>query len=114
MVTVDYVQLAIPALSIIMAVPAALAEKHFVKRNTAVSNGVLLIVNGLLTVFLANNSILLIVVGVIAAGCGILAALLTVQRDDLGTFIGSSLMTLILLIVIFVLEANVNGIVNLF
>ena len=56
----------------------------------------------------------MLAVGIAVAGIGILAAFLTVQRDDTGTRIGSSLITVLLLVLLLVIQANESGVVNIF
>jgi uncharacterized membrane protein (UPF0136 family) len=114
MAVLDYTSLGISVLSIFLAIPGIVREKYFVRRDVAVINGVLLLINGLITFFLAKNSVLMLAVGIAVAGIGILAAFLTVQRDDTGTRIGSSLITVLLLVLLLVIQANESGVVNIF
>lgn len=80
----------------------------------AILNGVLLIINGLVTFFYAKTSVPMLGAGIVVAGLGVLAVLLTSQRDDAGTRIGSSLVTAILLIALIVIQAKEMGVVSLF
>jgi len=83
-------------------------EKHYTKRSVAVTNGLLLIATGI-SLIIFNPSLLVykIPLAAIPIIYGFAVVLLTSKRENLGTKMGMSLVTLILSILILVIQLGI-------
>jgi len=91
----DVTSVVINILALVSPLYMTFKEKHYVKRSTAVFNGLTLIAVGI-AIMLTSN----IWIGIVPTLIGFLVISLTTTRDGLGTIIGSSLVTLIILVLI--------------
>lgn len=89
----DIISVAVNVLALYKPLQMTIRERHFTKRNIAVFNGLSLIAVGI-AIMLRSN----IIIGIIPTFIGFLVIALTTSREDMGTTIGSSLVTLIILV----------------